>query len=449
MRLNQFVLPIAIGLALSACSEKDPVVQTQADSQPIALSASIDEGSQTSTRVTSGTIEEGTYYLSFANQNNPDELKSVQTLFENSIGYPWVYEEASGEGGNPQSYALNWNNVTTQGKSATFYLDNVNTETTSPTITLGEEYKASEYDAEANEKNDIVWDVVENVPYNTENISFTLTHRMSRVRVEIGYEGVEPPADPTYTVTLSGIKTTPADFNRTTGTVTPDDNSTDTITLLEEGVLTDEGYTPSWILPPQQVADNPELIVVVHEGNETTTYKGVLPDWMFPNSGDGKNEFVGEPVNLEFEAGKLLTIRVLLVEEVGKREILFLPAVVENWENIGELGQIISRQLGIYDADDWEEVVDAYNKNSSESNATLKRFGTYSGGKWTIYVFDYIGDADDTFTRFKNNNALNLNLSGYTVFGKTASNITDLFDEYTSSEDEETQTPTEGQEEQS
>ena len=468
MRLNQFVLPIAIGLALSACSEKDPVVQPQADSQPIALSASIDEGSLTGTRVASGTIEEGTYYLSFADPTNAEALQSVETLFENGIGYPWVYEAASGEGEAPQSYPLNWENVTTSGKSATFYLDNVETDETAPIIQLGEAYKASEYNAGADDQNDIVWGRLQNVGWNNPTLSFTLTHQMSRVRVEIGYEGVTPPTDPVYTVSLSSVKTIPASFNRTTGEVTPKlDETTSTITLLEEGDLTEGGnFTPSWILPPQTFTDKrPGLTIQVAAGGETTTYSGTLPAYMFPNTNtntptdDDDFEFEGEPEPLEFQAGKLLTIRVTLVDEVGNRDILFLPAVVEKWQNIGTIGGIISRQLGIYDEDDWEEVAIAYNEDPSESNATLKRFGTYSNGKWTIHVFANIGQDGDTFTKFKNNTNLNLIKYDWTIFGKT--NVEDLIEsdtepdvnegenqEPTTPDGGEKQTPIEGQEEQ-
>ncbi len=463
MRLNQFVLPIAIGLALSACSEKESVVQPQADSQPIALSASIDEGNLTGTRVVSGEIEEGTYYLSFADPTNAEALQSVETLFENGIGYPWVYEAASGEGQESQSYPLNWENVTTSGRSATFYLDNVETSETTQTIQLGEDYKASEYKAEADDQNDIVWGRLQNVGWNTQTLSFTLTHRMSRVRVEIGYEGVIPPTDPVYTVSLSGVKTIPASFNRTTGAVTAD-NKTSTITLLEKGDLTEIGnFTPSWILPPQTFATNgrPELTIQVFAGGETTTYRGKLTGYMFPNTNtstdDDDFEFGGEPEPLEFQAGRLLTIRVTLVDEVGNRDILFLPAVVEKWHNIGTIGGIISRQLGIYDEDDWEEVVAAYNGDPSESNATLKRFGTYSNGKWTIHVFANIGENTDQFSKFNNDTNLILKLSGWTVFGKT--DVKDLIETYAEPDANEgenqeqnpdegnTQTPIEEQEE--
>lgn len=461
MRLNQYVLPIAIGLALTACTEKDPVVQLQADSQTIALSASIDEGNPTGTRVTSGTIEEGTYYLSFADPT--DALQSVETLFENSIGYPWVYEAASGEDQESQSYPLNWENVTTSGRNATFYLDNVETDETTQTIQLGKDYKASEYNAEANDKNDIVWGKLQNVAWNTQTLSFTLTHRMSRVRVEIGYESVTLPTDPVYTVSLSGVKTIPESFNRTTGVITPN-ATTSSIDLLKDGELTEDGnFTPSWILPPQTFAtERPELTIEVLTGDEATTYRGTLPAYMFPNTNtptdDDDFEFGGEPQPLEFQAGRLLTIRVTLVKEVGNRDILFLPAVVEEWNNIGTIGGLISRQLGIYDEADWEEVVNAYNEDPSESNATLKRFGTYSDGKWTIHVFAHIGQDGDEFTKFKNNTNLNLIKYDWTVFGKT--DVKDLIETYTepdtnkgenqeqNPDESNTQPPIEGQEEQ-
>lgn len=466
MRLNQYVLPIAIGLAFIACTEKDPVVQPQADSQPIALLASIDEGNQTGTRVTSGTIEEGIYYLSFADPDNTETLQTIETLFESGTGYPWVYEAASEEGQAPQSYPLNWENVTTSGRNATFYLDNVETDETTQIIQLGEEYAASEYNAEADDKNDIVWGKLPNVAWNTATLSFTgnnqLTHRMSRVRVEIGYEGVDQPTDPVYTVSLSGVKTIPASFNRTTGAITPN-TTTSSIDLLKDGELTEEGnFTPSWILPPQTFTDGrPELTIQVLAGGETTTYRGTLPAYMFPNTNTPTDEddfeFGGEPQPLAFQAGKLLTIRVTLVEEVGNRDILFLPAVVEEWNNIGTIGGLISRQLGIYDEADWEEVVNAYNEDPSESNPTLKRFGTYNNGKWTIHIFANIGDETATeFPLLDDSEHINLKFTGGNVYGKD--DIDDLVhfpdtggneesQEPTIPDEENTQTPIEGQEE--
>ena len=405
MKLNTFVLPILIGLTFSACSETEPVMPTQADSQSITLSASIAEGSLTDTRVGETHVEEGTYYLSFVNPKK--ELQTIETLFTDGIGTPWIYNSAE------DNDALNWENVTTNGAQATFYLDNVEGSGNSETITLSETYAASEYIEfntadDENAKNDIVWGSKANVKYNTTPIDFTLYHRMTRVCISI--DNAKGETGSKYTVMLSDVKTISTEFNRKTGIVTPA-NKTGSITLLDNEPLLDEGITPSWILPPQSFGnERPTLTITLEDG---TTYKGMLPERMFE-----KQDLTSSPYPLAFEQGKLLTIYVTLIESVDEKEILFLPAVVENWDDIGQVS-IVSRQLGIYDEKDWEEMVTAYNEDFSENNVTLKRFGKYENDKWTIHIFENIGDENDTdFPKLNNSTNINLKFTGGNVYGK-------------------------------
>lgn len=434
MRVNKHIIPIVIGLTLAACSEKDMVMQPQAESQAIALSASIDKGSQSGTRVADGTVETGTYYLSFINPGNV--LQTVETEFADGTGYPWIYNPtASGGDTDENNHPLNWEDVTTEEKPVTFYLDNVQatTQEDNKTVTLGEAYNGTVYDADDTEaNNDIVWGKLDNVAYNTTPLSFTLTHRMASVRVEIRDESEATTDETLYTVSLSGVKNTPATFDRTTGTITAANTPSD-ITLLNNGKLTEaENFTPTWILPPQTFGDNrPKLKIELNDG---TTYSGTLPESMFSDA-----ELTSAPQTLQFQASRLLTIRVTLVGEVGNREILFLPAVVEKWNPI-TLGQVIGRQLGIYDKADWKEVVDAYNSDPSANNATLQRFGTYNDNKWTIHIFSHIGEeSESNFPKFNNDTNIQLEFHNWNVYGKR--NIKDLTK---STSDTEENNPTTG-----
>ena len=162
-----------------------------------------------------------------------------------------------------------------------------------------------------------------------------------------------------------------------------------------------------------------------------TTYTGALPESMFTD--DGYNSTAQ---TLSFSAGNRLTINVVLVQSVGEREILFLPAVVENWVCIGPVG-IISRQLGIYSEEDYKAVVKAYNNESGIDEATLSRYATKNAeGKWEVNIFATIGTEGETdFPKFKDNTNIVLEFNGWTVYGQ--SSLVDLLQSNEDGEEEQ------------
>ena len=425
MRLYKFVLPTLIGLTVSACSETDPITQPQTDNQPIVLSAHIDEGNLIESRVADGAVSEGTYYLSFTNTSNT--FQTVSAAFADGTGYPWIYPA------NDSVRALNWEDIQNPGTgNITLYLDNV------PDVILdAETYQATIYNASENNANDIVWGSL-SADYNTTPLQFKLQHRMASIRINIAVEdGNEDVSESISqygaTVRLLKVKNTATQFDRTNGEVTVDHDTKNDITL-HTGILQEGGYTPTWIFPPQTFNDSyrPRLQIELNDG---TTYTGALPETMFS---DLNNATTAQ--TLAFNSGQRLTINVLLVQSIGEREILFLPAVVENWKDIGETS-IISRQLGIYDEEDYADVVIAYNDKPSADNAILQRYGIYNTTthQWDINIFAEIGKnetlSDDL--KFKDNTNLNLEFNGWKVYGQ--SNLSELTQSSTSNPEEEEQ----------
>ena len=409
MRLNQFVLSIMAGLAAIGCSETEPVAQPQTESQPIVLSARINEGNLIDTRVADGAVSEGTYYLTFTNTKN--DLQTVSASFADGTGYPWIYR---GEEGG----ALNWGDILrpTNNQKATLYLDNVSgTTDDNGTVTLDSEtYQATKYNTTTS-ANDIVWGSLP-AAYNSTPLSFELTHRMASVRVNIKVDNdteIENSiANDGVTVSLLNVKNIATNFNRTNGNVSVNNDAIAKSIQLHTGELEEGGYTPVWIFPPQtfDASYRPKLQIKLHNG---TTYTGSLPQNMFTSPENG-----GSVTILAFNAGQLLTINVLLVKSIADRGILFLPAVVEDWKDIGEVS-IISRQLGIYDEGDYAAVVQAYNQEPEKDEATLKRYAIYQNGKWEINIFANIGEEGelDDELKFNDNNQLVLDLHGWTVYG--------------------------------
>lgn len=438
MKLNRFMLPIIAGLTVAACSETAPVDSSQTEGSPIVLSARTDEGGSVNTRVSDEPVESGSYYLSFTNTN--EDLQTVSAPFRDGTGYPWV--DGAGEDGEGE--ALHWGYIQRPvGDNVTLYLDNVAGETTDNVVEWDDNdnvYQASVYNA-ATSENDIVWGRKTDVEYNATNVNFTLSHRMACVRVNIQVDVNDGgDADVSESITRHGVTVSLLDvrykasqFNRTTGNVS--ENTTKTKDEeIHDGTLLEGGYTSTWIFPPQSFNDSyrPILQIKLKDGSGTT-YEGGLPESMF----DGNGSYSG---NLAFSAGQLLTINVKLVTSIADREILFLPAVVENWTHLDPI-DIISRQLGIYSEEDYAAVVNAYNNQEGGIDTeTMARYATYDEetNKWIVNIFAEIG-TDEELTddnKFNNNTSITLVFNGWTVYGKDANSQSDLFASYDSGETE-------------
>lgn len=436
MKLNRFMLPIIAGLTVAACSETAPVDSSQTEGSPIVLSARTDEGGSVNTRVSDEPVESGSYYLSFTNTN--EDLQTVSAPFRDGTGYPWV--DGAGEDGEGE--ALHWGYIQRPvGDNVTLYLDNVAGEADEKNVvTLDDNdvYQASVYNA-ATSDNDIVWGRNTTVTYNAPNVNFTLSHRMACVRVNIqvdtkdgGDQNVsESITRHGVTVSLLNVRYKASQFNRTTGIVTV--NPTEKIDLkLHDGTLLEGGYTSTWIFPPQSFSDSdrPILQIMLKDGSGTT-YEGGLPEPMF--------DAAGTVSDLAFSTGQLLTINVKLVTSIADREILFLPAVVENWTHLDPI-DIISRQLGIYSEEDYAAVVNAYNQKGGIDTETMARYATYDEAteKWIVNIFAEIGNNAELTNenKFNDNTSITLVFNGWTVYGKDANSQSDLFTSYDSGETE-------------
>lgn len=425
MRIHTIILLIGIGLLACACSEKDhPVSQTEG--QPLTFSATI-SSNQTTSRVNDGPITSGRYYLTFTNGGGSQQ--TVSALFDSGTGYPFL----SNSDGTADP--LTWGYIKNDNNNCILTLDNVPGESTSESVvTLNESYEASAYD-ESNSSNDIVWGKVI-TSYNKSPIEFTLSHQMACVQVNIDTEeeDIEKLIEKGVTVSLLGIKAMPKTFNRATGEVSVKDD-TKNVELLN-GTLDGYGNTPTFIFPPQTFTETyrPQLQIKL---SDNKTYTGALPRVMFTGTKDENEDDPISSYELAFSAGKKLTIYVDLKESIKEQEILFLPAVVEDWVDKGKV-TIVSPQLGIYTEKDYEAVVDAYNKENKE---ILERYATYSetDGKWTICIFANIGQtgSEGPTVKFNNGNSLNLKFNGHTVYGYGEKDQENLIEETTEKEEVE------------
>lgn len=409
MRIHTIILLIGIGLLACACSEKEhPVSQTEG--QPLTFSATI-SSNQTTSRVNDGPITSGRYYLTFTNGGGNQQ--TVSALFDSGTGYPFL----SNSDGTADP--LTWGYIKNDNDKCILTLDNVPGESTSES--LDESYEASVYD-ESNSSNDIVWGEFA-ASYNKSPIEFTLSHQMACVQVNIDTEedDVEKLIEKGVTVSLLGIKTMPETFDRATGKVSAKDD-TKNVDLLN-GTLDGYGNTPTFIFPPQTFTEEyrPRLQIKL---SDNTTYTGALPRVMFTGTKDENEDDPISSYELAFSAGKKLTIYVDLKESIKEQEILFLPAVVEEWVNKGNV-TIVSPQLGIYTEEDYEAVVNAYNDGEVD---ILARYATYSEteGKWTIRIFANI-PGEEAPVKFKDKNFI-LDFNGHTVYGCKQENYDNLIE---------------------
>lgn len=422
MRLNTFILSACIGWIACACSEQELSTQQGEITAPIALSASINGSMQAGSRVDDEPVEvsTGDYYLTYT-PTNSNSTQTVYTIFSDGTGYPYLSTTGT------TRTRLNWGHVKNESGQCTLYLDNVPDENAaSTTIELGDSYKAGPYTGE-NCEGDILWGKY-NDSHNENPLSIYLCHRMASVKINIDAEdaNVEDQMNQPITVLLSNIKDKADTFDRLTGKVTAaSTKAEEEVIIHNKKVLDTNGDTDVFLFPPQTFSteDRPRLTIVL---SDETTYRGTLPEIMHIDDGSS----ITDP-NLELRAGYLLTIRVNLVQSVNEQVIEFLPAVVEDWVE-KTIVPIPSKQVGITDNEEYEDVVEAYNKlyapdTTEEEKAacreTLERYATYDEEKeiWTIRFFANLTcDDGTTITKFSNGEHLTLDFRGHTIYGQNS-----------------------------
>ena len=419
MRLNTFILSACIGWLVCACSDQELSTQQGETTAPIALSASINGSMQAGSRVDDEPVEvsTGDYYLTYT-PTDSNSTQTVYTIFSDGTGYPYLSTTGT------TRTRLNWGHVKNESGQCTLYLDNVPDENaTSTTIELGDSYKACPYTGE-NCEGDILWGSY-NGSHNANPLSIDLHHRMASVKINIDAEDerVEGHMTLPITVSLSKIKTKAGTFNRLNGIVIAANEKPEDGVTIHSTVLDTNGDTDVFLFPPQKfpTGDRPQLTIVLSDG---TTYRGTLPEIMHITEGGSTTD----PA-LELKAGYLLTINVKLVQNINDQAIEFLPAVVEDWvEKV--IVPIPSKQVGITNSEEYEAVVEAYNKlydssTSEEKKATcretLERYATYDADKdkWTICFFANLTleEGETTFSQFSNGDHLTLDFRGHTIYG--------------------------------
>lgn len=361
-----------MAMSLASCEESAvDEIGGNADA-PLELTAMMDGlvQSRANGDTSDGAVQFGTYYFTYP-QGSSKNLTYLTSpcIFTESVGR--IY---------PTSSPLEWKDLPSLS-TYSFKLDNlsetatqIDAEGTMLGVTLDGE-RASKYGAalEGVNNNDIVWGALDGVTYSANNIHFDMTHRMSRVSVTV--QGEQEALKGNVTVRLKDVVTEAALFNRMDGSIIlPDECTYEDIVLVDNAPLTPVANsvntytTPNLILPPQSLrsgTDRPRLEITIGEDLNQKTYTGALPSGMI-------YETAGYAATLEFCQGVHLELRVSrLAENLEEPEILFLPAVVRNWEDKGEY-LVNSNQQGVYSTQDLVNAIKAYNAKDVNE---MKKYG--------------------------------------------------------------------------
>lgn len=413
---------------ITACSDNELNEQTQwKEEQTLELAASINE---TSPARADGEpdLPTGNYYFSYVKVSETSANAKYSTIgveFENGEGidYFTVSENIV------QKQSLTWSDVKTTLSNTVFVLDNVppldweTTFTSSSTIDLTQitdnssspRYNAGPAPETPGEGNDLLWGTVNVKDVSSSPLSpvhFKLEHRMSMLTFRINSK------DPTIQallnkdnakVELYQVIIQPATFNRFTGeiTIADDAHAIEEIEAKELEIAKDaenkeSAITESWIFPPQgfyETTPRPVLKITLNNQGEEKVFQGVLPESML-------YEKVNYP--LEFLPGCHLTVEV----ELGDWENLdinFRPVLVKKWDEKDPYG-LNAKQLGVYTANELEELVRAYTGDVSEKNLTLWKYGILSNKTWTFNLWKNL-TIENTSSAITTDGTIKLNFS--------------------------------------
>ncbi|MBS6469455.1 MAG: hypothetical protein KH386_09825 [Bacteroides sp.] len=373
------------------------------ENEALQLTASISETIQTRANEPAS----GTYYFSYVKNGatNTSTYSTVEVVFDD---------------GDATSN-LTWGGI--NKSSSLFVLDNVNVTNQYPTVTLPKTFDAGPAPANPGTGNDLLWDTVKVANVISAPLSpvhFVLEHRMSMLTFDISSRNSEIDGllkSGKVSVQLSNVVVKPTTFNRSKGTVLSiSDDKNNTCKLGGAYVSSDTevpgGYiTDNWIFPPQKFDNERPVLSITLErtiDDVTTkkTFKGVLPESML---------YGGEYRSLEFISGCHLTVTVVL-GNWDNLEVYFRPVLVEKWDEL-DIKDLNVNQIGVYTANELEELVGAYNDNPDKNNLTLWKYGIFSDSKWTFYLWKNltINDASKIFDNTTNPTKLNFTTkAGYT-----------------------------------
>lgn len=362
-----------MGAMMAACSDNGLNEQTGwMENEALQLTASISETIQTR----ANELASGTYYFSYVkNGAGNSTYSTVGVVFNDGDATP----------------DLTWGGI--NKSSSLFVLDNVNVTNQYPTVALPVTFDAGPAPANPGTGNDLLWDTVKVANVISAPLSpvhFVLEHRMSMLTFDISSRNSEIDGllkSGKVSVQLSNVVVNPTTFNRSNGTVFISDDKNNTCKLGGAYVSSDTevpgGYiTDNWIFPPQKFgSERPVLSITLERtiDDVTTTkktFKGVLPESML---------YGGEYRSLEFISGCHLTVTVVL-GNWDNLEVYFRPVLVEKWDEL-DIKDLNVNQIGVYTANELEELVGAYNDNPDKNNLTLWKYGIFTDSKWTFYLW--------------------------------------------------------------
>lgn len=407
MKKIQIMVVAVMGVLIAACSNHELNEETGLNvNDPLEISVTINETLQSRAESEPAV---GDYYFSYIGKGTTTDYTVLKVVLD---------QEGKGTPILNNNKKLTWSDINTNVNNS-FVLDNVPktdgfTTTTSKAsinlqeIKLEDGSDVSLYDAapapeQNGTGNDLVWGTVKvkdvsNAPLSY--VHFGLKHLMSMLtfKIESKDETIKSILnDPkNIAVKLYRVITKPSTYNRLTGAISIGSNidpideehsiTLDIIKTEQNGSVT----TENWIFPPQEFIKNsrPILSITLNNGDGTTnTFKGVLPETM---SYENSYEL------LEFISGCHLTVNV----ELGNWEnpqIQFRPVLVKKWVDKGD-AQLNSNQVGVYTAEELNELVAAYNTNPSKENLTLWKYGILNGDTWTFYLWKTLTDSSITET---------------------------------------------------
>lgn len=377
-----------MGAMMAACSDNGLNEQTGwMENEALQLTASISETIQTR----ANELASGTYYFSYVmNGAGNSTYSTVEVAFTDGDATP----------------NLTWGGI--NKSSSLFVLDNVNVTNQYPTVKLPKTFNAGPAPEKPGTGNDLLWDTVKVANVISAPLSpvhFELEHRMSMLTFAISsgiseIDGLLKSGN--VSVQLSKVVKEPTTFNRSKGTVFIS-NENNTCELGGAYVSSDteeqgDYITEDWIFPPQKFgSDRPELSITLERtiDDVTTkkTFKGVLPESML---------YGGEYRSLEFISGCHLTVTVVL-GNWDNLEVNFRPVLVEKWDEL-DIKDLNVNQIGVYTANELEELVGAYNDNPDMNNLTLLKYGIFTDNKWTFYLWkDLTIDSNSSIIKTENN----------------------------------------------
>lgn len=429
MKKIQIMVTAVMGVLIAACSNHELNEETGLNvNDPLEISVTINETLQSRAESEPAV---GDYYFSYIGKGITTKYTVLKVVLDQEgKGTPILNNKK-----------LTWSDINTNVNNS-FVLDNVpnttdfTTTTSSASINLQEIkledgsdvslYDAAPAPEQNGTGNDLVWGTVKvkdvsNAPLSY--VHFGLKHLMSMLtfNIESNDETIKSILNnpENIDVKLYRVITKPSTYNRLTGAISINGNidpigEENSIMLdIIETEQNESATTENWIFPPQEFINNqrPILSITLTESDGTTnTFKGVLPETMF---------YENSYELLEFISGCHLTVNV----ELGNWEnpqIQFRPVLVKKWVDKGD-AQLNSNQVGVYTAEELEELVDAYNEDPSEDNLTLWKYGVLNGNTWTFYLWKNLTNVTlepSNSLGFDNDGNFTFESSNHTINGK-------------------------------